>query len=233
MNAIVTGASRGIGKAVAHMLAGKGANLMLCARHMAGLEKVAEELTAAFPNVQLYLVEADVSVQEQAEELVARAYAAWDAVDVLVNNVGMYGMGHFTETAVEDVQQMLQTNLLAAWHLSLPVARQMKARKSGHIFNVCSVLSKEIRPEAAAYTVSKQALFALTNVMAAELREVGVRVTAVLPGSVNTSSWDGIDAPVDEFVQPIEVAHAIALALDARSTTLFSELLVKPMRPDY
>jgi len=233
MNAIVTGASRGIGRAVARMLAAEGYHLLLCARNMAGLEALAAELSEAHPNNELYLVEADVSKASECREVAQRAQQAWQRVDVLVNNVGMYSVGHFTEEPEGRLEEVLNTNLLSAYHLSRAVAPGMKEAQSGRIFNICSVLSREIRPEAAAYTVSKQALYALSKVMAAELREANVHVTAILPGSVNTSSWDGLDAPVHDFVQPNDIANSIQTVLNSSSGALFEEMTIRPMRKEF
>ena len=233
MNALITGASRGIGAATARALAAKGYNLLLCARNMSGLEALAKELHGINPNVSLYLVEADCGKKADCEEVAKRALREWERVDVLVNNVGMYAMGLFTQPPDGAMEEAIETILISAYRISRAIAPSMMEARTGHIFNICSVLSREIRPEAAAYTVSKQALYALSKVMSAELREHNVQVTAVLPGSVNTSSWDGIEAPTAEFVQPEDIANILLTVLEASPGALFDEIVVRPVRKDF
>lgn len=233
MNAIVTGASRGIGKAVAMALAARGYNLVLCARKMSGLETVASAIAEKHPDVQQFLVEADCSKAEDCQQLAKRALTECRTIDVLVNNVGMYSVGSFTEEPEGMLSDVLNANLFSAYHLSRALVPAMRTANSGHIFNICSVLSREIREEAAAYTVSKQALYALSKVMSAELRPDHIKVTAILPGSVNTSSWEGMDAPVQDFVQPEDIAAAIEMVLDSSAGALFDEIVVRPVRKDF
>jgi short-subunit dehydrogenase len=109
----------------------------------------------------------------------------------------------------------------------------MRQQKKGHIFNICSVAAKNARKDAPSYSISKYALKGLNDVLREEMRQYNVKVTAIYPGSVNTASWDGIDAPVDTFVQPEDVASVVINALQFSSGALAEELVVTPLDTNY
>jgi NAD(P)-dependent dehydrogenase (short-subunit alcohol dehydrogenase family) len=222
---IVTGATMGIGEAVAHRLAADGASLILVAR---GRER-GEALLAELGDRARFLA-ADVTDPTTADAAVEAA-KEFGGVDVLVNNAGIDFTGDLLETREEDVRRVFETNALGAIWMLVHVARELKARGGGSIINVTSRLASIGVPTMAIYSASKGALLSLTRGAAVELAPFGVRVNAVAPGLTATPLMrEWIDAqpdpeqfrartaatiPQGRFGEPEDVAAAVAfLAAD-------------------
>ena len=127
---------------------------------------------------------------------------------------------------------MIQTNLYSAYHLSRALAPGMIARKSGYIFNMCSIASILAYPNGGSYAISKFALYGMTKVMREEMKDSGVRVTAVLPGATLTPSWDGINIPADRFIKAEDIAETIYAAYTLSKQSVIEELIIRPQLGD-
>jgi len=121
-------------------------------------------------------------------------------------------------------------NVNAAYYLSKYFGRVMRQQGRGHVFNVCSVASKEIIENAGSYCVTKSALLSLNNVLRQELSKYNVKVTAILPGSTLTSSWEGTTIPPERFVQPEDIAHTLYTILNLSSGVNVEEIMIKPLQ---
>ena len=128
---------------------------------------------------------------------------------------------------------MLNTNLNSAYYITKHTAVNMGNNNNGHIFNICSVLSLSPRVDAATYTISKHALKGFNDVLREEMREHNVKVTAIYPGSINTSSWEGIEAPKDNFVQPEDIAKIVKTCLQISKNANIEEVVIKPLDKNY
>jgi NAD(P)-dependent dehydrogenase (short-subunit alcohol dehydrogenase family) len=218
--AVVTGAARGIGRAVAAQFAADGARVALVDIDAAGGEQAAAELAAAGGVTRF--VRADLSDPAQCEGLIEAAVEPWGRVDVLVNNAAYLGeLVPFLAMTAADLAAVLATNLTATALLGRDAARDMAGRRQGVIVNMTSI--QEYLPVAAhvPYVASKGGISALTRAMAVDLAPVGVRVNAVAPGVIRTPSWQqelketpvGDVAPatlLGRFGGPAEVAGAVA-----------------------
>src|ERR1700728_1574711 len=182
--AVVTGASRGMGLAVARKLGSLGAKLSVGARSADKLQNVAHELKSG--GVEVIMVAADVSSGDDILSLVEETKQAFGGIDILVNNAGIGYFGPFFETNESDWDLVLDTNLKAVFLLSKAVARGMIERRSGHIINIASLAGKNAFAGGSAYCASKWGLLGLTQCMAEDLRPFNIRVSAVCPGSVAT-----------------------------------------------
>ena len=229
MKAVISGATRGIGRAVAEALAAEGYDLALAARSMTDLENLKKDLLGKHPQLEIITRSVDFAKSFEVKMFAETLLNHWGGVDVIVNNVGRYMVGSLTEEPSGALKESLQINLQSAHALTIPFLSGLKERGQGHIFTICSVLSQEPRKEAASYTIAKFALYGLHKVMLEEMRDSGVKVTALLPGSVNTSSWDGIEAPKENFVQPEEVASAIITALKTGPGVVTEEIVIRPL----
>ncbi|MGD1843971.1 MAG: SDR family oxidoreductase [Salibacteraceae bacterium] len=228
MRALITGATRGIGRAVAHALAKEGYDLAITARSLSDLEDLRQELRGIYPHLEIIARSADLMEHYDIDALAQTVVQHWGGVDVLVNNVGAYTLGRLGENEPRELETSLKVNLLSAYKLTLPLLPAFKAQGSGHIFNIGSIVTRQPRVEAANYTIAKFALDGFTKVLAEEMRDHGVKVCSILPGSVNTSSWDGIEAPKETFVQPEDVARSIVAAIHLSSGAWIEELVIRP-----
>ncbi len=230
--ALITGSSRGIGRATAFALAREGVKVCLCARGAEALEHTRAELAAT--GAEVAAVSADVGTAEGAAHAVAFAIERFGRLDLLVNNVGgSSGAGSFAQATVEQWGKVLDSNLLATVRCSQHAVAQMRAQGGGAIVNVSSIYGREYATSAP-YTAAKAAVVALTKEMAVDLARDQIRVNSVAPGSIffPGGSWDRrqqadpekVRALVDEqipwkrFGRPEEVADAIVFLCSARAS---------------
>lgn len=231
MVAVISGATRGLGKALALALAKEGYSLALTARNKADLEKLENEINRNYSSDVLSF-SADLSNKKETLEFTEQVLSKFKKIDVLINNVGKYDMDKITDQEV-DFDGMMQVNLNSAYYLSKDIAVNMCENGCGHIFNICSVLSLAPRVNAASYTISKHALKGFNDVLREEMREYGVKVTAIYPGSINTSSWEGIFAPKELFVQTDDIVNIIKTCLKTSKHANIEEVVIKPLDKNY
>jgi len=228
MNAIITAATRGIGKAIAIKLAENGYDLAVCSRSRTGLEELREALK--YTGRKVFLHVADCSVKSEVYRFCEAVQKQMPVVDVLVNNAGIYLTGSMLEEADDQFEMQIDLNLKSAYFTSKFFGKMMREQASGHIFNICSVASKQIVENAGGYSVTKAALLSLNHVFREELSKYNVKVTAVLPGSTLTSSWEGTQIPAERFVQPEDIANAIHTILSLSSGVNVDEITIKPVQ---
>lgn len=223
---LVTGASRGIGRAVAAALSGAGARLVVASRGGPDLEETAE-LCGAAP------VSADLAVPEETERLAERARELLGGVpDVLVNNAGVFSLAPAAVTEPETFERHLAVNLAAPFRLVRAFLPAMLERGSGDLVHVGSVAGREAFPGNVAYSASKYGLRGMHEVLRVELEEAGVRSLWVEPGPVDTGAWADVegrlggDLPArSEMLRPQEVAQGVMALLRGRGE---SELRLRP-----
>lgn len=228
--AVISGATRGIGRAIAEALAAEGYDLAIGARNEKELRQTAKALSSLYPSREVMALPCDFSVKEQVAGFASRVLGIaeqWEAPDVLVNNVGMYSEGTVSGEAEGMMERFLNTNFLGAYQLTRALLPAMKRKGAGHIINICSIASRQPIVNAAAYSISKVALHTFSRLLCEELRQWNIKVTAVLPGPTLTSSWNGIPVEENKVIRPAEIAEAIVSALKQRSVV--EELVIEPM----
>ena len=220
---LISGASRGIGEATARLLHARGYGVGLLARNGARLEALARELPGALPLV------GDVRRREDWERAVARMEEAFGGLFALINNAGIGIKKPVAELSEEEVREVLEVNLVGPF-LGLKAALPLLLRSRGVVVNVGSLAGKNAFKGGAAYNASKFGLLGLMGAAMLELREMGVRVVNVLPGSVDTGFAGN---PVGEGwkLAPEDVARAILFALEMPERALVSEIELRPTRP--
>jgi 3-oxoacyl-[acyl-carrier protein] reductase len=228
MNAIITGATRGIGKAIATKLAEHGYNLAICSRNEKELESFAEELK--YTGAGIFTFKADCSVKADVYAFCEAVKAQMGRVDVLVNNAGTFLPGSLLDETDDKLELQLNLNLNAAYYLSKYFGKLMREQQSGHIFNICSIASKAVVENGGSYSVTKSALLSLNDVLRQELSKYNVKVTAVLPGSTLTSSWEGTEIPAERFVQPEDIASTLFTVLNLSKGVNVDEIILKPLQ---
>jgi 3-oxoacyl-[acyl-carrier protein] reductase len=226
MNALITGATKGIGRAIALKLAEKGYDLAICARNEQELSAFAVLLQGL--GIKVVYLATDCSNRLAVKDFCAFTLKELGPVDVLVNNAGAFLPGTLLDEEEDNFEVQLALNLYAPYILSRFFGKIMKQRASGHIFNICSIASKEIVTNAGSYSVTKAALLSLNNVLRQELTSYNVKVTAILPGSTYTASWEGTVLPKGQFVQPEDIADTISTILNLSSGVNVDEVILKP-----
>lgn len=229
MTVLISGATKGIGKAIALACAAKGYNLAIGARNQNELNELKNYISTFYPKIKITAFSVDFSDVKQIEEFVNRILSENKKIDVLVNNVGAYREDNVT-TSNSFLDEMLNINLKSAYYLSRLIIPQLKAGDS--IINICSILSINARKDAASYTISKHALYGFNNALREELREKKIKVTAILPGSVYTASWDGIAVNPDELIQAEDIAKAVMFAIECSANAVAEEIIIRPLTFD-
>lgn len=184
---LITGASEGIGKAIAHNFADHGYNLVLAARHRDRLEATATELRQHVSSIDVLPIPTDVREATQVNDLIHKALAQFGAIDVLVNNAGIYISGPVEEFSLEDWQQTLNTNLWGYIHTIHALLPHLIERGSGTIVNIGSIGGKVPLPYLAPYTTSKFAITGLTEALHAELAPKGIHVGGIYPNLIKSN----------------------------------------------
>lgn len=228
---VVTGGTKGIGRAIIHLFADKGFDIITCSRSEADLQVLADEITASHPDISFQTCRADLSEKSDVENFVSFVQTHAASVDVLVNNAGLFIPGEVHKEEDGVLEQMLKANLHSAYNVTRGLIASIKNSR-GHIFNMCSTASIMPYENGGSYCIAKYALLGFTKVLRQEMKEKNVRVTAILPGATYTASWEGVDLPEERFMDPADVAHAIWGAYSLSPRSVVEEVLIRPQLGD-
>jgi len=225
--AVITGAGRGIGAAIARNLAALGATTVLCGRTHGALESVARQIAEAGGIAET--VACDVASLESVQATAKRIESSFSRVDVLVNNAGIGGLGGpLHQLAPEAWDQILNTNLRGVYFTIRAFAPMMIAADTGHIINISSIAGKNALPNGAAYAASKWGLNGLSCSVAEELRSHNIRVSVICPGSTNTDFSPHAGKDAAKMLQPDDVAHAVEMLVTQAPQSFVSEIILRP-----
>src|SRR3954464_12827251 len=225
--AVVSGAGRGVGAAIARNLAALGARTVLCGRSLAPLEEMARQISATGGEARA--IQADVTEIGSVEKLASQVEAEFGRVDVLINNAGVGGFGGpLHELPPDQWEHVLNTNLRGGYYCIRSFAPMMIRPRPGSIINISSLAGKNALPNGAAYAASKWGLNGLSYSAAEELRGHNVRVTVVCPGSVNTDLSPHTGKNFSKMLQPDDVAHVVAMVVTQAPQSFASEILLRP-----
>ena len=229
---IVTGAGRGIGRAIALRAAGEGCRTVLVARSADQLEAVQAEIAGR--GGQACRIRADVAIQEDLEALVKQTLDRFGAIDFLINNAGWGVKAQVAKGRISDWEQTLRVNLLAPMILSQLVLPGLTARQGGAVVNVASISGRAGQGGSAAYAASKAGLIAFTQSLFEEVREHHIKVAAIIPGFVDTEMIPPVrHLDRSRMIQAEDVAQAVLFVLTAPPTACPVEITVRPQRTPY
>ncbi len=227
---MITGASQGLGESIAEVLAQAGFDLVLAARSLDKLQSLKTDLEVKH-GVKVHPHSVDFSKRFEVENFAKSLEHQFDQLDLVVNNVGTYSETKFGDS--EGLDQLMNVNFRGTYTLMNRLVPFLKKNRKGHLFHVCSILSKSARLGAADYSISKHALYALHLSLIEEFKGSPIKSTALLPGAINTPSWDGSDAPVEEFVQTEDIAKSILFAFNCQPGTQVDEISFSPLNPNF
>ena len=225
--ALVTGAGRGIGAAIAQKLAILGASLVLSGRTRRDLERT--EAAIRSRDGQARIEQCDISNLASVEAMAASVEQNFQRLDILVNNAGVGSISApLHEMTPEEWEKVLNTNLKGVFYAIRAFAPTMIRAKAGHIVNISSLAGKNPLPRGAAYAASKWGLNGLSYSVAEELRSYNIRVSVVCPGSVDTEFVPHTGKDSNKMLQPDDVAHVVAALVTQNPQSFVSEVLLRP-----
>lgn len=230
--AIVTGATKGIGRAIAEAFAALGMDLVICSRHASDLHQCRKALKEIHPGIEVLDSCVDLSVPEEVDRFAHFIAGRWSAVDVLVNNAGVYLPGQSYSEPEGQLEQLMRTNLYSAYQLTRKILPLMLPHRHGHIFNMCSVASFMAYPNGGSYSITKFALLGFSKVLREELKGQGIKVTAVMPGATWSESWAGVSLPETRLMQAADIAESVVSALRMGPSAVVEEIIIRPQLGD-
>jgi short-subunit dehydrogenase len=228
---VITGGSKGIGRSIIERFAKEGFDIATCSRKQSDLTILKDQIERQY-HVSVYTSVADVTDKIQIMAFTDFVNSLNRSIDVLINNAGYFEPGKITEEPDGVLEKMIHSNLYSSYHTTRGLVGGMKDKKWGHIFTICSIASIKAYPNGGSYAISKFALLGFTKVLREELKEFGIRVTAVLPGATKTSSWDETDLPASRFMKPEDVAESVYGAYSLSRNTVVEEILIRPQLGD-
>lgn len=234
--ALITGASQGIGQAVALYLARKGMKLVLSARSVDKLKGLANAIEQECPGTEVLVVPCDVTRCEQVEQVASSALAQFGRIDVLINNAGVAPrVGLLQELSIEDIDRTVDTNLKGAIYCMRAVLPAMIQQEGGIIININSVAGKTAYPYWSVYDATKFGLHAMTEAVADEQRSNNIKVIGIYPGAVDTPIWHGLELDhqpnYEGMLDAENVAEAIGYIIEQPGKVHVKELVIAPLRP--
>jgi 3-oxoacyl-[acyl-carrier protein] reductase len=225
--ALVTGAGRGIGCTVAEALASQGAMVFLAARTASELESTAEEIRRS--GGKALAVPTDLGEERDIRSLFQEIRRQGDRLDILINNAGVGIYGPLVDFAPEDFDTVMRINAKATFLCCQQALRLMIPKKKGYIINISSVVGFKGYPDQAAYTASKHAIMGMTKSLAEETREQGIRVSAILPGGVDTrlAAIARPDLDTKILLQPEDIAHTVLFLLSLSERAAIDQIYIR------
>ncbi len=231
MNIIITGASKGIGKAIAEQFAAAAHTLILCSRGEKQLYDTVAFLQTNYPQCTVKAKVVDMSNKEQVKE-----FGVWSlgfgVPGIVINNAGQFIPGSIHEEAEGALEQMIETNVYSAYHVKIVVLPSMIQVKSGLIFNICSFASLHAYPNGGSYGISKFALLGFSKNLREEMKPYGIKVTAVCPGATMSASWDGFEIDPKRIMEADDIAKMVFAAAQLSPQAVVEDIIMRPQLGD-
>ncbi len=227
MNVVITGATKGIGLAIAHAFAKEGFNLAVCSRNESDLEAFKAVFEKDYGGIQVLIKKTDVSRKAEVYAFADFIKSKWKKLDVLVNNAGFYTAGEIHDEPEGVLENQIETNLYSAYYLTRKLLPLMLPLQQGHIFNMCSIASIMAYPNSGSYTISKFALQGFSKVLRQELKDKGIKVTGILPGATISNAWTTI-LPEGEIMPAEDIAIAVISAWKMSPASVVEDIIIRP-----
>lgn len=231
-NVVITGASKGIGKAVAAAFAAEGANLFLCSRNEVQLYNTVAELQTKFSNTNIKAKAFDLSLKEQAIAFGDWVNATAGTTFILVNNAGSFLPGSVFNEEDGLLEKMMSVNLYSAYHLTRVLLPKMMEARAGFIFNICSIASMKAYANGGSYSISKFAMLGFSKNLREEMKPYHIKVSAISPGAILTDSWGDYDNSSHRIMEASDVACIILTAVKLSPAAVVEDIVLRPQLGD-
>jgi short-subunit dehydrogenase len=228
---VISGATKGIGRAIAEKFASQNYPIAVCARN----EKDLEELKSLIVNkykVKCFTKKIDMSVKSEVLEFGKAIEELNMPVSVLVNNAGVFMPGKIIDEPEGALETQIDTNLYSAYYLTRSLLPLILKSDNAHVFNVCSIASLMAYPNSSSYSISKFAMLGFSKSLREELKQFKVKVTSLMPGATYTSSWAGVDLPEERFMKADDVADIIWASYNLSPQAVVEEIVLRPIEGD-
>jgi len=231
MRAIITGATKGIGLAIANIFAANGYDLAICSRKADELKRVANEIEQKY-HTKVIFKPTDLSKKNETIDFANFIREQWNQIDLVINNAGVYIGGAIADEADGTLETMINTNLYSAYYLTKSILPVMIEAKKGHIINICSIASKIAYPNGGSYSISKFALLGFSKVIREELKSKNIRVTSILPGATWSDSWVGVDLPKHRLMDSSDIAKIVWMSHNISENAVVEDIIIRPLLGD-
>jgi short-subunit dehydrogenase len=232
MNVVITGVTKGIGRAIAEKFAEAGNTIIGCARNEMDLYKMADELQTQHPGCFVKAKPVDVSDANEVKQFGKWILDKGSVPDVLVNNAGSFIPGSVYNEEEGTLEKMIEVNLYSAYHLTRAVLPAMMERRQGHIFNICSIASIKAYANGGAYSISKFAMLGFSKNLREEMKPHGIKVTAICPGATMTASWEGAGVDPQRIMEVNDVAEMVWAASKLSPMAVVEDIILRPQLGD-
>src|SRR5665213_3271089 len=230
MNIVITGASKGMGKAMAEKFSAAGNTLFICSRNEDELTNTAKEISEKYNNSVEYLA-VDLSKKDQVLQ-----FSDWilekNIPDVLINNAGQFVPGSIYNEPDGNLEQMIEVNLYGTYHLTRALLPAMMKKKSGHIFNISSIAGLKAYSNGGSYSISKYAIRGFSKNLREEMKAFNIKVTTVYPGAVFTDSWAGAGINPERIMEADDIASMIYAASLLSPQACVEDIVIRPQLGD-
>jgi short-subunit dehydrogenase len=231
LNIVITGASKGMGKAMAEKFAAAKNNIFICSRNEKELSKTAEELNQKYNHCVEYF-SADLSQKQEVLKFSDWLLNKNIRIDILINNAGQFVSGSVYNEPAGNLEKMMNINLFSAYHLTRALLPVMMKKHTGHIFNICSIAALKAYNNGGSYSISKFALAGFSKNLREEMKPFNIKVTTVFPGAVMTASWEGANIPKERIMQVEDVANMIFAAAFLSTQACVEDIVIRPLLGD-
>lgn len=231
--AIITGATKGIGKAIADTLISNGFDLAVCSRTQAELTDLKAHYAADYPHQKVFIQQVDVADKDAVVKFGKEALHFFNGqLNILVNNAGVFIPGDVLTEAEGRLEHTMQVNIYSAYHLTRTVIDALKQTPQSHIFNICSIAGLQAYPGGGSYSISKYAMQGFNDNIRLELKEYNVKVTAIIPGAVWSNSWEGSGVSPERIMEAGDIASSLWSAYNLSSRAVVENIVLRPQLGD-
>ena len=232
MNIVVTGASKGIGKAIAEKFSVPGNEVFICARNENNLAEFVKETNKKIAGDIIKYYVADLAEKKGVIDFGNWLLSQNTSIDILINNAGQFLPGSVYNEEEGTLEKMIAVNLYSAYHLTRVLLPSMMKRREGHIFNICSIASLQAYNNGGSYSISKFALMGFSKNLREEMKPYNIKVTAIYAGAVFTSSWEGANVEPSRILDVNDIAEIIFSASRLSPQACIEDIIIRPQAGD-